>query len=62
VLRFDFEGYGAGGDELRPISWTEFFKKFDENNLEFIYQDRTRDGRESRFFKFVSANGGRRKR
>jgi len=58
VLRFDFEGYGAGSDELRPISWSEFFKKFDDNNLEFVYQDYTRDGRESRFFKFVSGKGG----
>jgi hypothetical protein len=56
VLRFDFEGYGAGGEELQPISWEEFFRKFDENNLEFIYQDRTRDGKESRFYKFVSAS------
>jgi hypothetical protein len=62
VLRFDFEGYGAGGDELRPISWSEFFTKFDENNLEFVYQERTRDGNESRFFKFVSASGGTRGR
>ena len=59
VLRIDFEGYGAGSEDLRPISWDEFFRKFDENELEFIYQHRTRDGRESRFFKFVSVASGR---
>ena len=53
VLRFDFEGYGAGPDELREISWDEFFRKFDQKNLEFLYQDKTRNGNESRFFKFV---------
>ena len=60
VLRFDFEGYGAGRDELREISWDEFFKKFDQKNLEFLYQDKTRNGQKSRFFKFVQGNGGRR--
>lgn len=53
VLRIDFEGY-SGEDSLEEISWKEFFEKFDEKNLEFLYQDKTRDGEQSRFFKFVS--------
>lgn len=52
VLRIDFEGY-SGEESLEEISWEEFFEKFDEKNLEFLYQDRTRDGETSRFFKFV---------
>lgn len=52
VLRIDFEGY-SGEDTLEEISWDEFFEKFDEKNLEFLYQDETRDGEPSRFFKFV---------
>jgi anaerobic selenocysteine-containing dehydrogenase len=40
VLRFDFPGY-RGKDKLEPISWDEFFKKFDEKKLVFLYQDRT---------------------
>ena len=32
----------------------EFFAKFDEKNLAFLYQDTTASGAESRFFKFVS--------
>lgn len=53
VLRIDFEGY-SGEESLEEISWDEFFEKFDEKNLEFLYQDETREGETSRFFKFVS--------
>ena len=53
VLRIDFPGY-SGGDSLEPISWDAFFEKFDEKHLAFLYQDKTRDGEESRFFKLVS--------
>lgn len=53
VLRIDFEGY-SGEESLEEISWDEFFEKFDDKNLEFLYQDRTRDGETSRFFKFVT--------
>ena len=38
---------------LEDISWAEFFEKFEENNLAFLYQDQTKDGATSRFFKFV---------
>jgi hypothetical protein len=53
VLRIDFPGY-SGQDRLEHISWDEFFEKFDEKKLAFLYQDEMRDGEESRFFKFVS--------
>jgi hypothetical protein len=56
VLRIDFPG-GAGEDRLEPISWEEFFEKFDEKGLAFLYQEETRDGEQSRFFKFVSREG-----
>ncbi len=52
VLRIDFEGY-SGEESLEEISWDEFFEKFDEKNLDFLYQEKTRDGEPSRFFKFV---------
>jgi hypothetical protein len=51
VLRIDFEPQDAEGLEL--ISWENFFKKFDEENLEFLYQEKTDDGSVSRFHKFV---------
>src|SRR5436305_4195902 len=53
VLRIDFPGY-SGKDSLEEITWDEFFAKFDEKNLAFLYQDKTASGGESRFFKFVS--------
>jgi len=53
VLRIDFPG-GTGGDRFEEISWEEWFQKFDENELAFLYQDKTKDGSESRFFKLIS--------
>ena len=52
VLRIDYPGY-SGGDSLEEISWDEFFTGFDENNLAFLYQDKTKDGSESRFSKLI---------
>jgi hypothetical protein len=51
LLRIDF---GPKDDRLEEISWDEFFKKFDEAGLAFLYQDKTKDGKISRFHKFVS--------
>ncbi len=53
VLRIDFPGYSGAGS-LEEISWDEFFAKFDEKNLAFLYQEHTSSGEESRFFKLVS--------
>lgn len=53
VLRIDFPGY-SGEDSLEEISWDEFFKKFDESNLQFLYQEETSSGEQSRFSKFIS--------
>jgi hypothetical protein len=52
VLRIDFPGRGAE-EGLTELSWDEFFQKFDEEKLAFLHQDETKDGSESRFFKFV---------
>ena len=52
VLRIDFPGYSGAGS-LEEISWDEFFQKFDEKKLAFLYQDTTSSGEESRFFKLV---------
>jgi hypothetical protein len=53
VLRIDFPGY-SGKDSLEEISWEQFFEKFEESNLAFLYQEETSDGEQSRFSKFVS--------
>jgi hypothetical protein len=50
VLRFDFN---EPEDSLEEISWDDFFAKFDQEGLALLYQDETKDGSESRFFKFV---------
>jgi hypothetical protein len=50
ILRFDF---AEPDEKLEPISWEEFFKTFDDRKLALIYQERTSDGKQSRFAKFV---------
>ena len=53
ILRIDFPDY-SGEESLDEISWDEFFEKFDEKNLAFLYQDELKSGETSRFFKFIS--------
>ena len=55
VLRIDYPGY-SGQDTLERISWDEFFDKFEEAQLAFLYQEETKDGGPSRFSKLVSRN------
>lgn len=52
LLRIDYPGY-SGEDTLEEIGWDEFFDIFDKNELAFLYQDKTADGKKSRFSKFV---------
>ncbi len=64
ILRIDFPGYSGAGS-LERISWDEFFEKFEESKLAFLYQDETGSGRPSRFNKLVKrstvdvSSGGR---
>ena len=51
ILRIDFQD---PDDKLAEIPWDEWFRKFDEEKLAFLYQDETKDGSTSRFFKLVS--------
>jgi hypothetical protein len=50
VLRIDF---GEKEADFEAVSWEEFFKIFEESKLSFLYQDKTKDGKTSRFNKFV---------
>lgn len=52
VLRFDFPGYG--GQELKHISWDEWFRTFEARDLVFVYQETQKDGTPSNFFRFDS--------
>jgi hypothetical protein len=53
LLRIDYPGF-SGDDKLTEITWDEFFEIFDENNLAFLYQEKTADGELSRFSKLVN--------
>lgn len=37
-LRIDFPDYDSG-EVLEQITWTEFFDKFEEQNLVFMYEE-----------------------
>lgn len=52
ILRIDFPGYG-GQDTLAEITWDEFFAKFDEEKLAFLYQEVTASGETSYFNKLI---------
>ncbi len=52
ILRIHFPDYSDDKD-LEEISWDVFFEKLDEGDLSFLYQEKTKDGKESRFFKIV---------
>jgi hypothetical protein len=56
VLRIDFPGY-SGEQTLETITWDEFFAKFEEKDLQFVYQDTTSSGDPSRFCKLMDADG-----
>lgn len=51
ILRLDFE---PRDEDLEEISWEEFFEKFGKERLAFLYQEKTADGKVSRFHKFVA--------
>lgn len=53
LLRIDFPD-ATDDPELKKISWEDFFEKFEESKLAFLYQEKTDDGSQSRFNKFVS--------
>lgn len=52
VLRFNFPGYG--GQEIKEISWEEWFQPFDERQLVFVFQEHRKDGTQSNFFRLDS--------
>ncbi|GAA1503280.1 hypothetical protein GCM10009740_39100 [Terrabacter terrae] len=51
VLRFDF---GGESENLRRVSWDEWFETFDARRLNFIYQETRSDGSQSNFFRLES--------
>lgn len=53
ILRVDFR---EPDEKLEEIPWDEFFQTFEDRQLAFLHQDKTADGKPSRFFKFVHRN------
>ena len=49
ILRIEFRH----GEALEDVDWDTFFETFEDRGLAFLHQDKTADGKESRFFKFV---------
>ena len=59
ILRLDFPGGDDNDDGLNDVDWTPFFETFDDRKLAFVYQEKTSDGSESRFSKFVSRDSAK---
>ena len=52
LLRINFPG--GAEDALEDITWEEFFQKFEDSKLAFLYQEETAAGKISRFNKIIS--------
>ena len=52
IIRIDFPDYSTE-DTLEEISWDEFFEKFDDAELAFVYEEATSKGQKSNFNKLV---------
>src|SRR4051794_17578966 len=53
MIRLDLPGF-SGAKSLQPISWDEWFRSFDENELALLVQDETARGTQSNFNKLVA--------
>jgi len=58
LLRIKFKD--SKNERLSTISWDSFFKIFEKHQLEFLFQEATKDGDQSRFFKFIPKKKGNR--
>jgi hypothetical protein len=54
IIRLEFPGApGARDEKLEPISWEDWFRKFDESGLALVYEETTARGEKSNFNKLV---------
>ncbi|HEY8432286.1 MAG TPA: hypothetical protein VIL20_28130 [Sandaracinaceae bacterium] len=60
MLRIDFPGF-SGEQSLQHIDWNTWFQAFEDNELAFLYQETTSEGRQSRFNKLVARETVRRR-
>lgn len=54
ILRIHFPDNSEHRETLKEIQWEDFFQEFEEEKLDFLYQDRKADGELSTFHKFVN--------
>ena len=55
MLRLEFPGApGARDESLQPISWDDWFSKFDDRGLALLFQDQTARGEKSNFNKIIA--------
>jgi len=52
MIRIDFPGYSGEGS-LEPISWDEWFDKFEESDLALVVENQGPEGDKARFNKLV---------
>ncbi len=55
VLDFLFDG--KKDKRYKILSWSEFFKRFEQSHLAFEYEESLEGKIESKFYKFISRNG-----
>lgn len=53
VLRIHFPAKSSHSN-LEEISWEDFFKEFDGEKLDFLFQEKKADGETSTFHKFIN--------
>ncbi len=60
-LCIDLPGYSPR-ESLEALDWDDFFDRFEQHGLAFLYEDRTHDGELSRYSKLVREESSSRKR
>ena len=53
----DIKFPGVTDKKLIPISWNEFFTKFEQSHLAFLFEDDQGGGQKSKFYKLIWRNG-----
>ncbi len=62
LLRIMFPGAPHAHDEnLEEVSWDDWFEKFEEAKLAFLYEEKTAGGEKSLFNKLISRETAKRK-
>lgn len=53
----DFLFHDKKDIRYKQLTWSEFFRSFDQSHLAFEYDDGTEAIEENQFYKFISRNG-----